>query len=100
MSERGPKRGRGSGTIWLRGALVVFIVAGVLGVFGPQTRLQRPALSAVNIIGIVLMLLGLMMTLLALRIGDMIARGQRDVSPMVKMAGVLVCGVGAALVFI
>lgn len=100
MSDRSPKKGGGSPALWLRGALVVFVVAGVMGVFGTQGKLQRPNLSAVNIIGIALMVVGLLMTLLAFRIGKVIAHGERDTSPFVKMVGVLICGVGAALVFV
>ena len=100
MSDHSPKKGRGSGYLWLRGALVVFVIAGVLGVFGTQGSLQRPSLSVVNIIGIALMVIGLMVTLLAFRIGKVIDNGQRDTSPLVKMIGVLICGAGAALVFI
>ena len=99
MANSGNGKGN-SGAFLLRGALVVFVIAALLGVFGGQNGLQRPQLSAVNIIGIVLMFVGLAVTLLALRIADMAARSGKDVSVFVRMAGVLICGVGAALVFI
>ena len=93
-------RGGGSPQILLSGAVVVFAVAAVLGVFSKQNGLERPKLSAVNIAGLALMVVGLVMNFLAARIADMFAREGKDVSPLVRMAGVMVCGVGAALVFI
>ena len=96
----GNSGGRGSGQLWLSGALVVFAIAAALGLFSGQAGLQRPKLSAVNIVGIVLMILGLALTILALRIADMLSRSGKEVGPFVRMAGVLICGVGAAMVFI
>ena len=89
-----------SGNGWLRGALIIFVGAAVLSVFSKRTEMQRPVLSAVNIVGIALMVVGLALTLLAFRIAEIMSRSGRDVAPIVKMAGVLVCGVGAALVFL
>lgn len=98
MAGRG--EGGGSARMWFRGALVVFVIAAALGLFSGQNGLQRPKLSALNIAGIVVMVLGLAVTLLATRIADMLAERGRDVAPFVKLAGVLVCGAGAAMVFI
>ena len=100
MAGRGEGRGGGSGQIWLRGAIVVFVIAAALGLFSGQNGLQRPELSALNIAGIVVMVLGLAVTLLAARIADMLAEKGQEVGPFVRMAGVLICGVGAAMVFI
>ena len=100
MAGRGEGRGGGSPQILLSGAVVVFAVAAVLGVFSKQNGLERPKLGAVNIAGLALMVVGLVMNFLAARIADMFAREGKDVSPLVRMAGVMVCGVGAALVFI
>ncbi len=100
MSERNGSRGGGSGGRLLSGAVIVLAIAAALGVFGKQSSLQRPKLSAVNIIGIVLMLAGLVLTLLAPGFSKRASASGRDVTPLVKMAGVLVCGIGAALVFL
>ena len=100
MAGRGEGRGGGSPQIWLSGAMVVFAVAAVLGVFSKQNGLDRPKLSAVNIAGLVVMVVGLAVNFLAARIADMFAREGKDVSPLVRMAGVMLCGVGAAMVFI
>ena len=99
MSGRGEDRGGESPRGWLRGALIVVIIAAVLGVFGTQTRLQRPSLSALNLAGIAVMLVGLAVVVLARTIAGRLKRGA-EAAPFVKLCGALVCGVGAALVFL
>ena len=99
MSGRGEDRRGDSPRGWLRGALIVVIIAAVLGVFGTQTRLQRPTLSPLNIGGIAVMLLGLAVVLLSNAIAEKLRRGP-GASPFIKLCGVLVCGIGAAMVFL
>ena len=77
------------------------LVFGEVGVVNNVTDTMTGAqVGAVNIAGLALMVVGLVMNFLAARIADMFAREGKDVSPLVRMAGVMVCGVGAALVFI
>ena len=89
-------RGEDSPRMWIRGALVVVAIAALLGAFGLQGGLQRPQLKPVNLAGIAVMVVGLGVSLL----GGRIARGRPEVHPFVRLGGVLVCGIGAAMVFI
>ena len=89
-------RGEDSPRMWLRGALVVVAIAALLGAFGLQGGLQRPQLKPVNLTGIAVMIVGLGVSLF----GGRIARGRPEVHPFVRLGGVLVCGIGAAMVFI
>ena len=89
-------RGEDSPRMWLRGALVVVAIAALLGAFGLQSGLQRPQLKPVNLAGIAVMVVG---TLIAL-FGGRIARNKPEAQPFVRLGGVLVCGIGAAMVFI
>jgi len=89
-------RGEDSPRMWLRGALVVVVIAALLGAFGLQSGLQRPLLKPVNLAGIAVMVVGLLIALF----GGRIARNRPEVQPFVRLGGVLVCGVGAAMVFV
>ena len=100
MTGRGGDRGGDGPRAWLRGALVVVVIAAALGLFGTQTKLQRPALSALNIAGVVVMVAGLAVTVLSGRIAERLIRKGPGAAICVKLAGVLVCGVGAAMVFL
>ncbi len=95
MSGRGEDRGGDSPRVWLRGALVVVAIAALLGAFGLQSGLQRPQLKPLNIAGIAVMVIGLPVALF----GGKIARNPQ-VAPFVRLGGVLLCGIGAAMVFI
>ena len=100
MSGRGGDR-NGLGVYWwIRGALVVVVIGAVLGMFGTKSGLKRPELSAVNIIGLVAMIAGLVLTV---AINALAAKGEEDgksLPAVARLAGVLVCGVGAMLVFL
>jgi len=89
-------RGEDSPRMWFRGALVVVAIAALLGAFGLQSGLQRPQLKPVNLAGIAVMIVGLAVSLF----GGRIVRGKPDAQPFVRLGGVLVCGIGAAMVFI
>jgi len=95
MSGRGEDRGGDSPRVWLRGALVVVAIVALLGTFGLQSGLQRPQLKAVNLAGIAVMIAGLLVSLF----GGRLAR-DKQVAPFVRLGGVLVCGIGAAMVFV
>ena len=95
MSGRGEDRGGDSPRVWLRGALVVVAIAALLGAFGLQSGLQRPRLTALNLAGIAVMAVGLLVSLF----GGRLTR-DRQVAPFIRLGGVLLCGVGAAMVFI
>ena len=85
---------------WIRGALVVVVIAAVLGVFGTNSGVKRPELSAVNIIGLATMVVGLGISILT---GVLAAKREEDgkgFTAIMRLAGVLVCGVGAMLVFL
>ena len=96
MSGRGEDRGGDGPRAWLRGALVVVAVAALLGAFGLQNGLRRPQLKPVNLAGVAVMIAGLAVSLF----GGRIVRNRPDVQPFVRLSGVLVCGIGAAMVFI
>jgi hypothetical protein len=81
--------------VWLRGALVVVAIAALLGVFGLQSGLQRPQLKPVNLAGIAVMIVGLAVSLF----GGRLVR-DKQAAPFARLGGVLVCGIGAAMVFI
>lgn len=85
---------------WLRGAIIVVVVAAILGVFGRQSALQKPQWSVATIAGLVVMLLGLFIAWLPRRKGKGSAAGDVRLSPLIGVVGVMICGVGAALVFI
>jgi len=88
-------RGGDGPRAWLRGALVVVAIAALLGVFGLQSGLQRPQLKPVNLAGIAVMIVGLAVSLF----GGRIVR-DKQVAPFARLGGVLVCGIGAAMVFL
>ena len=95
MSGRGEDRGGDSPRVWLRGALVVVAIAALLGAFGLQSGLQRPQLKPVNYVGIGVMIVGLLVSLF----GGRLAR-DKQVAPFIRLGGVLLCGIGAAMVFV
>lgn len=100
MSGRGEDRNGESVRTALRGALIVVAIAAVLGVFGGRTGLQRPSLSPLNLAGIALMLVGLSLALLARTIAERLARRGEGAVLVFKLLGVLLCGVGAIMVFL
>ena len=89
-------RGEDSPRTWLRGALVVVAIAALLGGIGLQSGLRRPQLKPVNLAGIAVMVVGLLIALF----GGRIVRNRPEPRPFVRLGGVLVCGIGAAMVFI
>ena len=95
MSGRGEDRGGNTPQVWFRGALVVVAIAALLGVFGLQSGLQRPQLKAVNLAGIAVMVAGLAVSLF----GGRFAR-DKQFGPFVRLGGVLICGIGAAMMFV
>ena len=100
MSGRGGDRNGLDVYWWIRGALVVVVIAAVLGVFGTNSGVKRPELSAVNIIGLATMVAGLGISILT---GVLAAKREEDgkgFTAIMRLAGVLVCGVGAMLVFL
>ncbi|MBQ3424034.1 MAG: hypothetical protein IJH38_02405 [Clostridia bacterium] len=96
MAGTGRERGPG----WLRGALVAFAVAAVTGLFSRWAGFGRPKLSAVSLVGVAVMLLGLAAVLLAGPIAERMRSRKVYAEPAVKLAGLLVCGIGAAMVFL
>ena len=88
-------RGGDGPRVWLRGALVVVAIAALLGAFGLQSGLQRPQLKPVNIAGIAVMVAGLLVSMF----GGRFTRN-KQVAPFIRLGGVLLCGIGAAMVFI
>ena len=95
MSGRGEDRSGDGPRVWLRGALVVVAIAALLGAFGLQSGLQRPQLKPVNIAGIAVMVAGLLVSMF----GGRFTRN-KQVAPFIRLGGVLLCGIGAAMVFI
>lgn len=97
-------RGEGNGDnarMWLRGALVVVIIAAALGIFGSQSSMEKPKLSALNIAGIVVMLLGLLLTIMSRTLADRVPENRRDLAATAfKLGGMLVCILGAIVVFL
>lgn len=100
MSGRGEARGGEGFRTTIRGALVVVAIAAVLGLFSTNSRLERPALSLLNMLGVVVMLVGLIVVLLARPIQAKLAPGKVNAAVFIKLSGLLVCGVGAMLVFL
>ncbi len=100
MSGRGGDR-NGLNVYWVvRGALVVVIIAAVLGVFGTKANMKRPNLSPVNLIGLAVMVAGLGVTVITHAIAAKKAKAGESLPALVRLAGVLVCGVGAMMVFL
>ena len=95
MSGRGEDRSGDGLRVWLRGALVVVAIAALLGAFGRQSGLQQPQLKPVNIAGITVMVAGLLVSMF----GGRFTRN-KQVAPFIRLGGVLLCGIGAAMVFI
>lgn len=86
---------------WLRGVLIIVVIALLLGVFGAGNSMQRPEMNAVMIIGIVVMLAGAYLVLMAHTIAGKLAYERRKSGEIAfKLIGMLVCGVGAAMVFL
>lgn len=97
MSGRNSDRGGLGAYQWLRGALVVVAIAAVLGVFGTSTALKRPELSPLNIAGIAVMAVGLVIAVASATL----VKGERQRLALgLRLGGVLVCGIGAIMVFI
>ena len=100
MSGRSDKTPGDSPRGWIRGALVVVVIAAVLGVLGAGSGIRRPDLGALNIAGIAVMLLGLIAVVLSQPIAARLPQDRRDRAAVwIKLAGVLICAVGAMMVF-
>ena len=100
MSGRGGDR-NGLNAYWvIRGALVVVIIAAVLGVFGTRANMKRPDLNPVNIIGLAVMVAGLGVTVATHAIAAKREKAGEGLPALARLVGVLVCGVGAMLVFL
>ena len=100
MSGRGEGR-NGLNAYWvIRGALVVVVIAAVLGVFSAKGGMKRPSLSVVNIIGLAVMVAGLGVCVATHAIAAKKEKSGEVVPALARLAGVLVCGVGAMMVFL
>ena len=80
--------------------LFLGFVAAVLGVFGTNSGVKRPELSAVNIIGLATMVTGLVVSILIGTLASKRGEAGKELPAIARLAGVLVCGVGAMLVFL
>ena len=101
MSGRGEGRGMESARTWLRGVLVVVVVAALTGVLGGRGTLKRVNLSALNIAGIAVMIAGLAAQLCAPLLMKNMADDKRDGALLaIRLGCVGVCGIGAIMVFI
>ena len=100
MSGRGEGRNALNAYWVIRGALVVVVIAAVLGVFSVKGGMKRPDLSAVNIIGLAVMVAGLGVTAITHALAAKRAKEGKSLPALARLAGVLVCGVGAMMVFI
>ena len=85
---------------WLRGVLIIVVIALLLGVFGAGNHQQRPELNALMIFGIVVMLAGAYLVFMAHTFAGKLAYERRKSGEIAfKLVGMLVCGIGAAMVF-
>lgn len=101
MSGRSDGNGANAVRGWIRGALVVVVIAGVLGAFGAKNRFRTPDLTALQIAGIAVMLASLALVALASRLAARFAKAKRErAMAALKLLGVALCAAGAALVFI
>ena len=101
MSGRSDGDGANAIRGWIRGALVVVVIAGALGVFGTGTRFRMPDLTRLQIAGIAVMLVSLIPVAMASRLSARFPEGARERSAVViKMLGVALCVAGAAMVFV
>ncbi len=101
MSGRGEKHGGESLRTCLQGVLVIVVIAAALGVFGSMNSMQRPKLSWLNIFGIVVMFAGLVLAIFTGALTERVREERRDFARgMLKLGVVLVCCVGAILVFL
>ena len=96
MSGRDGRRDGLSGYYILRGALVVVIIAAVLGVFGNTGAFKRPKLGLVNVLGLAVMALGLGVTVVATAMAKNARHADRAAA--CRLLGVFVCGIGAIMV--
>ena len=97
MSGRGVESAR----TWLRGVLVIVVIAAVLGVFSAQTGFERPRLGALNVAGIAVMLIGLVAAIMSTAIAGRLPEAKRaSAGLLVKLCGVGLCGIGAIMVFL
>ena len=102
MSGRGEGQGRGNAVGWIRGVLVAVVIAAVAVAVGKYNAMtiKRPALGAVNIVGLVLMLVGLAASLATQTIAAKKAERGEGFPILARLAGVLICGIGAMMVFL
>ena len=101
MSGRSEDSGASNIRTWIRGALVVVVIAGGLGVFGGRTKLGLISLSALQLIGIGIMLASLALVLTAPGLAKRLFAEKRErATVFIKLLGVTLCVAGAALVFI
>ena len=86
---------------WIRGVLVVVIIAGALGVFGSMSTLEKPKLSLLNIAGIAIMFIGLLTSMMSPTLAQKAGEDRRSkVATILRIGGMLVCFAGAIMVFI
>ncbi|MBQ8110281.1 MAG: hypothetical protein IJ124_09010 [Clostridia bacterium] len=101
MSGRGEGNGADSFRGWIRGVLVVVVIAGALGIFTSKAQFRMPRLSALQIAGIAVMAAGLAASVLASRLSGLFGESRRARALVaIKLMGVTICAVGAMLVFI
>ena len=93
---------RDTGSPAMRHAWLLFATVAVVALvsFG-DIRLSRPKLSGLGIAGIAIMALGAVMALAAGRLASRLPEEKRNAAvPVMKLTGVLVCGIGALMVFL
>ena len=86
---------------WIRGALVVVIIAAALGVFGSMSSFEKPKLSFLNIAGIAIMFIGLLTSMMSPTLSQKASEDKRStVATALRIGGMLVCFAGAIMVFL
>lgn len=101
MSGRGERDRAEDFRGWIRGALVVVVIAAALGAFGATGRIQRPSLGGLQIAGIAVMCASLAAVALAKKLAARFGSARQESAvAVIKLLGVTLCAVGAALVFI
>ena len=86
----------------MRHAWLLFVAVAVVALVSlGDLKLQRPRLNALGIAGIGVMALGAVAALASGRLTAFLPEDRREEAvPAMKLAGVLVCGVGAMMVFL
>lgn len=107
----GDRNGSGNSRSWLLPALValigvvVLVLAmrsdGELEIGGWRLgKLQPRGIGAAGGSGIALMALGLAVVVLAGRVAEHLPGDGKAAAPLIKLAGVLACGIGAIMIFV